>query len=102
MNTMKNALVGLALLSLVGCSTQTFTMQGGASASATPDQEVMQPFFVSGLGQTQELNAAQICGGADKVAKVEAHMSFLDGVLGAVTFGIYTPRQAKVYCNKAI
>jgi hypothetical protein len=39
------------------------------------------------------------CGGADKVAKVEAYITFWDGLLGAVTWGIYTPHTAKVYCT---
>ncbi len=38
-------------------------------------------------------------GGADKVAMVQSHVTFLDGFLGAITFGIYTPRSARVYCT---
>ena len=60
----------------------------------------MQNFFVHGIGQTQEMNAAEVCGGAENVAKVESHMSFLNGFLGLISWGIYTPRQAKVYCKK--
>ena len=90
---------GIAFLSLVlcGCATQSFNVNGGGNIE--PTKEVMQAFFISGLGQTHEMDAAAICGGADKVAKVESHMSFLDGVLGVLSFGIYTPLQAKVYCT---
>lgn len=97
---MKKLFVAMLMAgSMAGCATQTFEMKGGNS-STTPDKEVMQPFFVSGLGQTQEIDAAEICGGVDKVAKVESHMSFLNGLLGGVTWGLFTPRQAKVYCTK--
>ncbi|RLL49982.1 hypothetical protein D8Y20_12415 [Mariprofundus sp. EBB-1] len=60
----------------------------------------MQTFFISGLGQSKEMDAAQICGGADKVAKVEAQQSAMNIVLGILTAGIYTPRDARVYCSK--
>lgn len=93
------AILGVALaLALTGCATQSYTINGGAMAD--PDKEVMQNFFVAGIGQTQEMDAAEICGGADKIAKVESEMSFLNGLLGAISYGIYTPRQAKVYCIK--
>ncbi len=93
-------IIGIAVLSMVVCScaTQTYNLNGGGGTE--PTKETMQPFFVSGLGQTQEMDAAAICGGVDKVAKVESHVSFLNGLLGALTWGIYTPRQAKVYCTE--
>ena len=97
---MKKSLFAIVVATAIsGCATQTFEISGGNN-STTPNKETMQPFFISGLGQTQEMNAAEICGGADKVAKVEAHMSFLNGLLGGLTWGIYTPRQAKVYCTE--
>jgi hypothetical protein len=59
----------------------------------------MQDFFVSGLGQTQSVNAADVCGGTDRVAKVERVESGLNIFLGLITNGIYTPYTAKVYCS---
>jgi hypothetical protein len=50
------------------------------------------------LGQTQTIDAAAVCGGANKVVKVERQTSFINGVLGMLTGGIYTPYDAKVYC----
>ena len=94
---MKKIMILLTFATMVGCSTQSYNINGGAGVE--PTQEKMQTFFISGLGQTQELDAASVCGGADKVAKVESHMSFVNGLLGTVTLGIYTPRQAKVYCR---
>ena len=85
-------------IALSSCATQSYVVNGGGGVE--PTKEEMQPFFVSGLGQTQELNAAVVCGGTDKVAKVESHMSFVNGLLGVASFGIYTPRQAKVYCTE--
>ena len=96
---MKKLLVSAALAATVvlsGCSTQTYVFQKDAEAEPTTNQR--QHFFVSGLAQTKTLNAAAVCGGAENVAKVESMVSPLDGALSWLTFNIYTPRQAKVYC----
>jgi len=79
-----------------GCAKQTFNVNG----SGTLAKEEMQTFFISGLGQSKEMNAASICGGADKVARVEAQLTPLNIVLSMLTFGIYTPREARVYCKR--
>ncbi|WP_320823012.1 Bor family protein [Reinekea sp.] len=93
-------IIGIAVLSLAlsGCATQSFNINGGGSNE--PMKEKMQTFVVFGIGQTQDMDAASICGGAEKVAKVESHLSFLDGLLSGFTFGLYSPRQAAVYCTK--
>jgi hypothetical protein len=56
-------------------------------------------FFVQGLGQTQTINAAEVCGGASQVAKVERIQTPLNWFMGLITLGIYTPLTAKVYCS---
>ncbi|WP_108651154.1 Bor family protein [Dongshaea marina] len=94
---MKKLIMVIAIIALSGCATQTFVVND--EAVKTPTQEKMQSFWVSGIGQTQMTNAAKVCGGADKVAKVEARLNFVDGLIGFVTLGIYTPRTAKVYCK---
>ena len=95
----KTLLVTTIVIVMSGCATQTFEITGH-SDTATPQKTTMQPFFISGIGQTQTMNAAEICGGAEKVAKVETQLSFWDGLLGGLTYGIYTPRQAMVYCHQ--
>jgi hypothetical protein len=95
--TMRKSALVLAVLFLSGCATQTYNIHGGNSSNIK--KEDMQHFFISGLGQEKDMDAAQICGGADKVAMVQSHLTFLDGFLGTVTFGIYTPRSARVYCT---
>jgi uncharacterized lipoprotein YajG len=80
----------IALLS--GCAAQTFTING--ENSEVPTSQKSQTFFISGLGQEQVTDAAKVCGGAEDVIKVEAQHTFVNGLLGFVTFGIYTPREA--------
>jgi len=93
-------LVGMILTVFLmsGCAMQTFSINGGGSA--TPTQESMQHFFIHGLGQEQSVNAAAVCGSANKVAKVEVQQTPLDGFLSFLTLGIYTPRDARVFCSK--
>jgi len=96
---MKFKLAGVLVCStlLLGCAAQTFTINGGNSE--VPTTQESQIFFISGLGQEQTTDAAKVCGGVDKIIKVEAQHTFVNGLLGAITFGIYTPRDAKVYCK---
>lgn len=91
-------LIILAVLSIVvtGCAQQTFVM---APQDSEPTIEESQHFFIDGLAQEKEIDAAAVCGGADKVAKVEVQKTFINGLLNTITFGIYSPREARVYCK---
>ena len=94
---MKRYLFSLALcLTVCACATQSVVLQNTPS---NLKQEEMQTFFVSGLGQTHTVNAAEVCGGANRVAKVERVLTPLNWFLGFLTTGIYTPITAKVYCS---
>lgn len=86
----------LTSVMMTGCATSSFVLNGQAGAVS---KETTEHYFVSGLGQAKETDAAAICGGANRVAKVEVHTRPLDGVLGALTYGIYTPRGTRVYCS---
>lgn len=90
------AVATLAVL-LSGCAQQTFQLKHNQVAA--PKQVTTHHFFVSGIGQKKTLDAAAVCGGADKVDRVEVQQTFVNVLLGAVTFGIYTPREARVYCT---
>tara|TARA_B100001094_G_scaffold312603_1_gene349439 strand:+ start:821 stop:1105 length:285 start_codon:yes stop_codon:yes gene_type:complete len=92
----KLAFLVLSCSIVTGCATQSFNM---GSESGEMKEEQMQAFFVSGIGQKQKINAAEICNGAEHVAKVESKQTFLDGFLGMASLGIYTPRDAYVYCK---
>lgn len=90
-------LCGLIIL-LSGCAKQGFDMK--ENIQSTPTKEVTHHFFISGLGQEKNINAAAVCGGADRVARTETQLTFMNGFLNVITFGIYTPREARVYCSK--
>lgn len=92
------AVAALSTLILAGCSTQKFNVNPGADLTSEASLSTSQSFYISGIGQKTEVNAAEVCGSADKVAQVLTKQTFLNGLLGVVTFGIYTPRTVEVHC----
>ncbi|CAI0848656.1 Bor protein [Serratia rubidaea] len=94
---MKKLLAAVVLaMTVTGCAQQTFTMKN--QTVAAPKQTTTHHFFVSGIGQKKTIDAAAVCGGADKVVRTEVQQTFPNILLGVVTFGIYTPREARIYC----
>lgn len=99
MVTMKKLLIAvIATMALSGCAQQTFKINNGIAEK--PSQETKQTFFVQGLGQSKTIDAALVCGGADKIIRTEVQESGMDVLLRVVSLGIYTPREARVYCSK--
>ena len=92
------ALVVATAVILSGCAAQTFHING--SVGEYPTDQQSQTFFISGIGQHQTTDAAKICGGVENIIKVETQRTFLNGLLALLTFWIYTPRDAKVYCKQ--
>ena len=93
---MKKMLLATALALLItGCAQQTFTVQNKPAAVA-PKETITHHFFVSGIGQKKTVDAAKICGGAENVVKTETQQTFVNGLLGFITLGIYTPLEARV------
>ncbi len=96
---MKKMLFSAALAMLItGCAQQTFTV-GNKPTAVTPKETITHHFFVSGIGQKKTVDAAKICGGAENVVKTETQQTFVNGLLGFITLGIYTPLEARVYCS---
>ena len=94
---MKKMLLATALALLItGCAQQTFTCSKQTGSSST--KTITHHFFVSGIGaERKTVDAAKICGGAENVVKTETQQTFVNGLLGFITLGIYTPLEARVY-----
>ena len=91
---MKKMLLATALALLItGCVQQTFTVQNKPAAVAP--KETITHHFVSGIGQKKTVDAAKICM-AENVVKTETQQTFVNGLLGFITLGIYTPLEARV------
>ena len=88
---MKKMLLATALALLIaGCAQQFSLKQTG---SVAPKGNHHHHFFVSGIGQKKTVDAAKICG-AENVVKTETQQTFVNGLLGFITLGIYTPLEA--------
>ena len=87
----------LALL-ITGCAQQTFTVQ--TTAAVAPKETITYHFFCFNWAEEKTVDAAKICGGAENVVKTETQQTFVNGLLGFVILGIYTPLEARVYCSQ--
>ena len=88
----------LVFLVCLGCSRQRILSSGNFGKNE-PNYEHSQDFWIYGIGQTQDLNAVEICKGKGGVEKTETIQTFVNGLLGFITFGIYYPRTVRVYCR---
>ena len=98
---MKKMLLATALALLItGCAQQIAYWVQNKPAAVAPKETITHHFFVSGIGQKKTVDAAKICGGAENVVKTETQQTFVNGLLGFITLGIYTPLEARVYCSQ--
>ena len=89
---MKKMLLATALALLItGCAQQTFTVQNKPAAVAPKPSPIISSFLELGR---KTVDAAKICGGAENVVKTETQQTFVNGLLGFITLGIYTPLEA--------
>ena len=69
-------------------------------AAVAPKGKPSPSFLRFWIGQKKTVDAAKICGGAENVVKTETQQTFVNGLLGFITLGIYTPLEARVYCSQ--
>ena len=79
------------VLNRVYCSKQT-------GSSSTKGNHHPSFSFLNWAEET--VDAAKICGGTENVVKTETQQTFVNGLLGFITLGIYTPLEARVYCSQ--
>jgi hypothetical protein len=94
MRTTYTTLVLGAML-VTGC--YRVTVISGTSPAPTVVDKPWQNSFVYGLVPPPELNVKDQC--PNGVQKVETEMSFLNGLVGALTWSIFTPVHARVTCS---
>ena len=82
------------------CSTDVYC--SNKPAAVAPKETITHHFLVSGIGQKKTVDAAKICGGAENVVKTETQQTFVNGLLGFITLGIYNSLEARVYCSTLI
>ena len=91
-----SAVVAAGLIS--GCATVTISPKDQAKLESTPDYENSLDFFFWGLAPAEnEVAVDEICGSEPR--QMQAQTTFVDGLIGGLTLGIYAPRTVKVWCE---
>lgn len=99
MKKLNAAAAVLAAFALTGC--YHAVIDTGRAANGTTIERPWAHGFIFGLVPPSVTETAQKCPGG--VAKVETKHSFLNSLVGGITYGIYTPMTVIVSCagNKA-
>lgn len=93
---MRTRLPLLVVAALVFSGCYRVTVVTGAPAAAQTVDVPWQHSFVYGIVPPQELNVGDRC--PQGVAQVQTERSFLNGLVGALTWSLYTPIHVKVDC----
>ena len=88
----------LALL-ITGCAQRSVYCSKQTGSSSTKGT-ITHHFFVSGIGQKKTVDAAKFVAAQKMLLKQETQQTFVNGLLGFITLGIYTPLEARVYCSQ--
>jgi hypothetical protein len=97
---MKRMITSLFLLTFLASCAQTRLYHRGDNVDFTRQVSDETNYFVSGFLQEDEINAAKICGGSNKIVATETKRTTLNVIFSLITFGIYTPQTHTVYCKK--
>lgn len=100
---MKKTLMMLVLaMGTTSCLHTTIREDGKYRNDALPaNYEGSQSFYLWGLVPDKvEIDISSIC--ADKgFDQLQTKTTFIDGFLGFITFGIYSPKTASVWCKNS-
>ena len=73
---------------MTSCFTYTYTVGKGAQTGATIKEK--NHYFIGGLAQGKQSNPQEMSGDLENYSVTIQH-TFLDGLINALTFGIYSP-----------
>lgn len=91
--------MGLFVIGCIGCANVTITPNGGAKITSEPSYSETQHFYVWGLApESRTVDASAACNGG-QIKQMQTQHTFFNGLLGALTLGIYAPRTARVWCG---
>jgi len=85
-------------MSMAGCNTVTIHPEAGPKQIAQPSYEDSKNFFLFGLVGEERVDVAAVCGDGS-VTQMQSQQTFLDGLYGGLTLGIYVPHTVKVGCK---
>jgi hypothetical protein len=98
MNRSARALAIILCVALVsGCATVTASTDGSRRTSS-PTWSHRMWFLFGGFISDKHVDVQEVCGGGTAV-QVQSQHTFVDGLISLATFGILSPRTAKVWCR---
>jgi hypothetical protein len=92
----RQRLAVVLIAGLVSSACYHQVVQTGKPAGSTVIERPWTSTFIFGLVAAAEINTASQC--PNGVATVETQQSFLNGLVGVLTFGLYTPLTVTVTC----
>jgi hypothetical protein len=87
------AIAFLSMISLSSCYTYSWTAGSGPKTGVT--EQGMNVHLLYGLVDLKQTDWKTLAGDATDYKVIHEH-TFVDGLLGAITFGIFTPTTTKV------
>ena len=95
---MKKMLLATALALLItGCAQQCYCSKQTGSSSTKGSSPIISSFLELGR---RKLSMQPKFVAQENVVKTETQQTFVNGLLGFITLGIYTPLEARVYCSQ--
>ena len=98
--TGKNAVMAALAAMLVvtaACYEHTFTIGNGAPAAPIAQEEWRHHWLWGLISPDKEMRLRDECSSGD--ATIEAEQSFLNGLVAALTGGIYSPHTVRIRCG---
>ena len=83
---------------LAACSTVTVNPSGTQKRADDPTWSDRKDYFFWGLAGEETIDLQRVCD-TRGVAQTQAQTTFVDGLLGGLTLGIWAPRHARVWCK---
>jgi len=83
-----------AVLLLGGCHTMRFTVNAGEVANVVEERK---SFWLWGLTPTRTVDVSRHC--PHGAVAVREETTFVDGLFGLVTLGIWSPRSSSYFCG---
>ena len=93
----KALLTPLLLLAVVGCFKQTYVVGSGAPVAPVVYDEWRHHWLAGLINPDHELELQRVCPGTSD-ATIHQEQTFLNGLISALTVGIYAPRTVQIRC----
>jgi hypothetical protein len=81
-----------------GCYNVTIRPEGGFKMATPPSFEQRQDFYLWGLVGESHIDTSKVCPKSGP-SQMQSQTTFIDGLLGLITLGIYSPETARVWCK---